>query len=350
MTAQQSSGGVGMEAMEVMRLIWPGAMAVQAVHVAARLGIADLVADGPKHGAELAAATHADTTSLERLLRALVGLGIFAQDRNGRYAQSPLSDALRSDHPHSIRRWAVMLGDGFIWKAVGELGTTVRTGNTAFEQVHGAPFFEYLAANPDAAAVFNAAMSSVPAAIDSTVRAIDFSRFDRIVDVGGGHGVLLIAILSANPRIRGVLHDLPSVIATAPAPSDRSVADRLKLAGGNFFEAVPSGADAYVLKGVVHDWNDESALAILRNCRRAIRDDGRLLLLETILDSSSDPARSMMDLLMMVLTGGRERTEAEFDSLLRAAGFALTAVVPTLGHSILECRPVESAGAMRPIS
>ncbi len=172
------------------------------------------------------------------------------------------------------------------------------------------------------------------------VNAYDFSKFERIVDVGGGHGALLIGILSTNPHVRGVLHDLPGVVDGASVPPQKSVADRLEIIAGDFFEAVPPGADAYLMSGIIHDWDDEHALRILKTCRRAMRPDSRLLILDAVLTPSSDPARAMMDVLMMVLTGGRERTESEFRSLLDAAGFSLMNVVPTMGASILENCPI----------
>jgi hypothetical protein len=326
--------------MQVMQLLWPGAIAVQAVHVAAKLGVADLLADGAKSVAELAAATGTDGISLGRLLRALSSLGIFAEDAPGRYRQTPMSDTLRIDHPQSIRRWAMMLGTRFVWEPAVELDQAIHTGRPAFELVYRTPFFTYLAEHADDAAVFNAAMSSLPSYIDAFVKAYDFSKFERIVDVGGGHGTKLFAILSANPRLRGVLYDLPGVVEGAVSKRSDAIRDRCEIVGGDFFEEVPAGADAYLLSGIIHDWNDEAALRILRNCRRAIRPDGTLLLVETLLTPSSDPSRALMDVLMMVLTGGRERTEGEFEALLRDAGFSLTRVIPTLGASIVESRPV----------
>jgi O-methyltransferase/methyltransferase family protein len=338
-THEPPSAGIP-PSMQVMQLLWPGAVAVQAIHVAAKLFVADHVAGGPKTVAELAEATKTDRASLGRLLRALSSLGIFAEDTPDRYRQTPLSDTLRSDHPQSIRRWAMMLGAGFVWEPCGALHATLRSGRTAFELVHNAPFFTYLAEHADDAAVFNAAMSSLPAYVAAFVEAYDFSRFERIVDVGGGHGAKLLAILSANPRLRGVLYDMPPVVAGALAVQRDAIGERCEIVGGDFFEEVPAGADAYLLSGIIHDWDDESAAKILRNCRRAIRPDGRLLLVETVLTPTSDPSRALMDVLMMILTGGRERTEEEFRSLLREAGFSLTGVIPTPGASILESRPV----------
>jgi hypothetical protein len=325
---------------QLMQLLWPGAMAVQAIHVAAKLGLADLVASGPKTVTELAESAHAHGPSLGRFLRALTSLGIFAEDSDGRYRQTPLSETLRGDHPGSIRRWAMMLGARFVWAPSGELDLTIRTGQPAFEHVYGAPFFKHLSEHRDDAAVFNAAMSSVPAWIATLVDAYDFSTFDRIVDVGGGHGALIVGILRANPHLRGVLHDLPGVVAGAAAPREGAMAERCEIIGGDFFESVPAGADAYLLSGIIHDWNDEAAVKILASCRRAIRSNGTLLLVDTVLVPSSDPARALMDLLMMVLTGGRERTESELRSLLQEANFSLTRVISTGGASIIEARPV----------
>jgi hypothetical protein len=340
MSTHESQSASTSPSMQVMQLVWPGAIAVQAIHGAAKLGLADLVAGGPKSVAELAEATKTDAASLGRLLRALSSLGIFTEDGPGWYRQTSLSETLRTDHPQSIRRWAMMLGARFVWEPCGELHEAIRTGRPAFELVHHAPFFKYLAEHPNDAAVFNAAMSSLPAYIAALVEAYDFSRFERIVDVGGGHGAKLLAILSANARLRGTLYDLPAVVAGAHDVRGGDVGDRYEIVGGDFFEGIPAGADAYLLSGIIHDWDDESAVKILSNCRRAIRPDGSLLLVETVLTPSSDPSRALMDVLMMVLTGGRERTEAEFASLLRRAGFALTQVIPTTGSSILESRPV----------
>ena len=326
--------------MQMMQMLWPGAMAVQAIHVAAKLALADLVAGGPKSIRELADATHTHGPSMARLLRALTSLGIFVEDTTGRYRQTALSDTLRSNHPESIRPFAMMLGAHFVWKPCGALQETVRTGQPSFERVYGAPFFEYLAGHPDDAAVFNAAMSSSPGYVAAIVGAYDFSKFERIVDVGGGHGLLLAGILAANPRLRGVLYDLPGVVAGSSALGQEPISQRCEIIGGDFFKGVPAGADAYMLKGIIHDWNDEAALKILKNCRRAIRPDGTLLIVEAVLTPSTDPATALMDMLMMVLTSGRERTESEFRSLLQEAGFSMVQVIRAMGASIIESRPV----------
>jgi hypothetical protein len=326
--------------MQVMQILWPGAMAVQAIHVAAKLALADLVASGPKSIEELAEATHTHGSSLGRFLRALTSLGIFVEDTTGRYRQTALSDTLRSDHPESIRPSAMMLGEHFVWKPSGALEETVRTGQPSFERVYGAPFFEYLAGHSDDAAVFNAAMSSSPDYLAAIVGAYNFSKFERIVDVGGGHGLLLAGILLANPRLCGVLYDLPAVVDGASALRQEPISQRCEIVGGDFFKGVPAGADAYMLKGIIHDWNDEAALTILKNCRRAIHPDGRLLIAGAVLTRSTDPATALMDMLMMVLTSGRERTEPEFRSLLQEAGFSMVQVIRAAGVSIIESRPV----------
>jgi len=327
--------------MQMMQILWPGAMAVQAIHVAAKLALADLVASGPKSVGELADATQTHGPSMARLLRALTSLGIFVEDTTGRYRQTALSDTLRSGHPDSIRPSAMMLGAHFVWKPSGGLEETVRTGQPSFERLYGAAFFGYLAGHPDDAAIFNGAMSSSPGYVAAIVSAYAFSKFQRIVDVGGGHGSLLAGILQANPRLRGVLHDLPAVVAGASALRQEPVSRRCEIIGGDFFKAVPAGADAYMLKGIIHDWDDEAALQILKNCRRAIHPHGTLLLVEAVLTPSIDSTSALMDMLMMVLTSGRERTESEFRSLLREAGFSMMQVIRTAGVSIIESRPIQ---------
>ena len=326
--------------MQMMQILWPGAMAVQAMHVAAKLALADLVAGGPKSIEELSEATHSHGPSMARFLRALTSLGIFAEDTTGRFRQTALSDTLRSDHPQSIRPAAMMLGAHFVWEPSGALQETIRTGQPAFERAYGAPFFDYLAGHSEDAAVFNAAMSSSPAHLAAIVGAYDFSKLEQIVDAGGGHGLLLARILSVNPRLRGVLYDLPSVVVGASVLRQEPISQRCEIIGGDFFKGVPAGADAYILKGIIHDWNDGAALQILTNCRRAIRPDGTLLLVEGVLTRSTDPTTALMDMLMMVLTSGRERTESEFRSLLQEAGFSMVQVIQAPGVSIIESRPV----------
>ena len=319
-------------------------MIPQAIHVAAKLGIADIVTKAPALVEDLAAATNSEVTALQRLLRFLSSVGIFAEDSTGRFQQTPLSDTLRSDHTQSMRNAAILFGSELLWKSFGELSSTIATGRPAFNQVFGTTFFEYLAAHQGDAAIFNAAMSAISGAeLPAIVGAYEYSKFQRIVDVGGGQGALLHGILSANPKLRGVLFDLPSVVAGAASLLKGPIAGRCDVVGGDFFVGVPEGADAYLMRVVLHDWNDEDALKILTNCRRAIPAHGKLLLVESVLKPSNqpDPGR-FNDLTMLVIApGGRERTEAEFGELLTNAGFALIRVIPATGlTSIVEARPV----------
>ncbi|MBV8056696.1 MAG: methyltransferase [Deltaproteobacteria bacterium] len=318
-----------------------GFAASQAIAVAAKLGIADLVAEAPKTLEELAGATKAHAPSLRRLLLMLASIGIFAEDSNGRFRNTPLSETLRSDNPQSMQNYAVLNGEPWVWRPWGDLYHTVLTGEPAFDHMYGSSHFEYLAQHPDDAAVFDAAMSSFAQIIPEILAAYDFSQFEQVVDVGGGQGTLLHGILSVNPKLRGVLADLPTVVAGAAALQKGPFANRCEIVGMDFFKAVPEGADAYVMKAVIHDWDNEPAVKILKNCRRAIRNDGKLLLMEHVLKPSNepDPGR-FMDLMMLVLLTGRERTETEFATLLRAAGFSLTRVIPTSGLlSIIESQP-----------
>jgi len=232
--------------------------ATQAIYVAARLGIADLVAETPKTADEIADATKAHAPSLIRLLLMLSSIGIFTEDAAGRFRVTPLGELLRRDHPQSQRGMAIMYGSEFFWRPWGELYDAVTTGTSAFEQVYGVSLFNYLSTHPEAATIFNDAMTSVSSRDISTIlAAYDFSRFERIVDVGGGHGALLEAILLANPKVRGVLADQPAVVANMPALPTRAIADRCEIAGVDFFTSVPQGADAYIMKYIIHDWDDQ---------------------------------------------------------------------------------------------
>jgi SAM-dependent methyltransferase len=326
-------------AAQMWRLIWPGAMASQAIHVAARLGVVDCLVDGPKTAEELGLATKAHAPSLKRLLRALVNLDVFTEDSLGRFQVTKLGETLRRNHPSFIRPWVIFLGSSFMWKPWGALYETVLTGKTAFAEIYQISFFKYLADHPEDAAVFNEAMSAgSSASVSSFLAAYDFSRFERIVDIGGGQGELLRGILVANPKAHGVLFDYPSVVAGANGLRTGEVANRCEVVGGDFFTSVPEGGDAYLLKTVIHDWDDDEAVKILRNCRRAIKPEGRLLLFETVVSASNRPESGLMDAMALVL-GGRERTESEFSAILREAGFSIKQVIPGRSGSIIECQP-----------
>jgi hypothetical protein len=314
----------------------------QAIYVAAKLGIADLL-DKPQSADELARATETHAPSLRRLLLVLASIGIFAEDLAGKFKHTPLSETLSRKHPQSTRDLAIMWGSEFFWRPWGELSESVRTGRPAFDHVHGSSLFEYLAAHSDDATIFDGAMTSLSSAglSEMLVTAYDFGQFERIVDLGGGRGALLSAILSANPRLHGVLADMPSVVSEAASLREAATAGRCEIVAVDFFHSVPDGADGYVMKGIIHDWNDDDALKILKNCRRAIRPDGRLLLIEAVLKASnqSDPGR-FADLTMLVMLRGRQRTEDEFRALLGEAGFSLIRVISTAGPmSIIESQP-----------
>ena len=303
----------------------------QAIYVAARLGVADLLAGGPKHVVELAGACGADEAALYRVMRMLAGVGVFARDAEGRFRLTPLSEPLRTG-PGSARSMAIHMVEGPSWRAWGELLHTVRTGETAFAHANGSEVFPFYAAHPESAEPFNQAMTEMSAATaEAVVRAYDFGGMKRVVDVGGGHGQLLAAILKANPHLSGVVFDQPEV---ADAARERLAAEglggRCEAEGGDFFESVPEGGDAYLLKWIIHDWDDRRAGVILKNIHRAMPEGGRLLLVEAVVPEGDGPSFSKhMDVHMMVMTGGRERTESEYARLYADAGFRLTRVVPT---------------------
>jgi len=306
---------------ELLRLIG-GYQVSQAISVAARLGISDVLATSPQTLSELARSTGADVPSLGRLMRALTALGLYTDD-SGTFANTELGAALRVDAPRSVAGWARFIGTGSYWQTQAALEQSVRSGETAFSIVHGEPVWEYRARHPEEQDAFDAAMTSMADAVtEAVVAAYDFGRYGTVVDVGGGHGRLLLGILERYPAVKGVLFDQPEVVAGAST-------DRFQVAGGDFFDSVPAG-DALVLKSVIHDWADAESIAILRNCREALPSDGRVLLVEQLLDRSPDPVRTAFsDLNMLIMTGGRERTTDEYAALLAAAGLDLVGTVAT---------------------
>jgi SAM-dependent methyltransferase len=314
------------------------------LHVAASLGLADLLRDAPRTSEELATTTGTHAPSLARALRALVAIGVLAQDAQGRYGLTPLGATLRSDLPGSLRAWALFALGEENHRVWGELLHSVRTGETAFEHVYGMSVWEYRTRNPEHARLFDAAMAALMAGVDTALAAAyPFSSVRRVVDVGGGDGTLLITLLRAHPKLEGVLFDLPHVAKNARRRIEEAgLAERCAIVAGDVFASVPSGGDCYLLARVIHDWDDERAVAILRNCCRAMTEQGRLLLLERIYPAWLEPspalhAAAMTDLTMLVATGGRERTEAEYRGLLAAAGIDEMTVIPTgSGLSVLE--------------
>ncbi len=331
-------------AAAALRRLIVGYRLSQAFSVVAKLGIADLLKDGAKSVDDLARTTGAHPPSLHRVLRLLASEGVFAETDPGRFELTPLAEPLRGDARESLRARAIFDGEECNWRAWGSLLHSVATGEPAFDHVHGAGLFSYLSRHPAAAAHFDALMTeqTTPWA-RAVVEAYDFSGIGTLVDVGGGYGALLAAILAAHPPMRGILYDLPHVIAAArPKLEATSVADRCDAIGGNFFEAVPEGGDAYVLKQILHDWDDDRCETILRNCRRVTPKGGRLLVVEALIPPGNEPGYAkFMDLMMLALLTGRERTEEEYRRLLEATGFALSRVVRTPAEvSVIEATPV----------
>jgi hypothetical protein len=325
-----------------MRQLLTGSWAAQCVYVVAKLELADRVADGPKTAAELAAATGMNADALYRVLRALASIRIFLEDDRGRFGLTPLAQLLRKDLPGSQWAAAVMMGEEH-FRVWSELLHSVRTGKPAFDHVYGQPIFDYLAGHPDAARTFDAAMTSVHGAeTEPMLDAYDFTGIGTLVDVGGGNGSLLAATLLQYPALQGVLYDRPDVVErAAPMLRAAGLERRCRTVGGDFFRSVPDGGDAYLLRHIVHDWDDERSLLILRNCRQATPPGGKVLIVESIVPAGNGPSfAKWLDVNMLVVPGGRERTEAQYRDLLREAGFRLARVVPTgMEVSVIEGVP-----------
>lgn len=318
----------------------------QLVFVAAQLGLADHLARGPLTAPELATLSGSHPDALHRLLRGLATIGVVTDEGDGTFALTPLGDALRADRPGSLRDIAVAAAEEW-YPAWGELRATVQDGETAFVRVHGMPFFEWMQAHPAQAARFNRRMTLQSAETAAAVLAVyDARALRQVVDVGGGQGVFLATLLRALPTVRGLLFDLPHVVPEARAYLDEAgVGGRCEVIGGDFFTAVPAGADTYLLSQVLHDWDDAACLRILRHIREAMAPGGRVLAIEAVLpERVTGPSFAVdQDLLMMVLVGGRERTKAQYAALFAAAGLNLTQVIPTgsaRDASVLEAHAV----------
>jgi hypothetical protein len=311
----------------------------QAIYAVAKLGIADLVKEGPKPCEDLAQAAGMHPRMLYRLLRALASVGVFREDKAGRFGLTPLAEYLQSGVPGSLRSFAIMQSE-LQYRAYGELLHSVKTGETAFNLVCGQELFPYLTQHPTAAAVFDEAMTNYTMQVAPAIlAAYDFSQFGMLVDVGGGYGTLLTAILTAHPALRGVLFDLPHVAEDAKKRlAAAGLAERCAITAGDFFAAVPASGDAYLLKWIIHDWDDERAVTLLKNCHQAMAARGKLLVIEAVIPPGNTPfLHKWMDLTMLVIVGGHERTEADYRALFEAAGFKLTQIIPTSSEmSIIE--------------
>ena len=324
-----------------LRDLIAGFVLSRAIYAAASFEVADLVAKSPTDAQTLARERGADANALYRVLRALASVGVFTEDANGKFSNTPMSELLRSDVPGSLRALSLMYGDDDVWAAWGLMLHSVRTGDAGMNQVVGMHAFDHYARHPEKAKVFDQAMVSSSSLVNRALtEAYDFSRFGRIVDVAGGYGSTLCAVLNAAPNLRGVLFDMPHVIEGAKARvAAQGFANRCEFAAGNMFESVPAGADAYFMKHILHDWDDAACGKILAAIRKAIPPDGRLLVSEkVILPGASGYYGKITDLVMLVHNqGGRERTEAEYRELFARAGFKLTRIVPTFAdHSLLE--------------
>ena len=314
----------------------------QMVHVAATLGIADHLEEGPRTIQQLAEATKAHADSLYRLLRTLAGFGIFAEEGGPRFRLTPAAEMLRSGAAGSLRMAAVVAGEEWMWRPWGDLLHSIRSGEAAFDHLYGKNTFDWLSEHPEAARLYDAFQAEgTRNSAEAVAAAYDFSRAGMVVDVGGGAGVLLFTILRRNASARGILFDLDHVAKAAQSNVDRDVASRSQFVGGDFFKAVPRGGDFYILKFIIHDWDDGLALAILSNCRAAMNGAGRLLLVEELLCGPNQPCRAKVsDLNMLVRIGGRNRTETEYRALLITAGFTVTRVMPAQGElHVMEAVP-----------
>lgn len=311
----------------------------QAIYVAAKLGISDLLADGPKEVEQLAASTDTDAEALYRLLRGLSSIEIFAEEDERHFRLTPLAETLRSDVAGSQRALALMMGDEH-YRVWGELLYSVRTGEVAFDKIFGKPIFEYLAENPDSAEIFDAAMTGIHGReTQLLLDAYDFSSCKTIADIGGGNGTQLTAILQKYPDARGILFDLPHVVERAQPKLDAAgMTARCQAVGGDFIQSVPAGADAYVLRRIIHDWDDENAIVILKQCCEAMSPGGKVLMVESVIPPGNEPFfGKLLDLTMLLIPGGMERTADEYRELLDDAGLQLMRIIPTEGDiSVIE--------------
>jgi hypothetical protein len=308
-----------------------GGFVQQCISVIAKLGIPDLLKDGPKSHEQLAVITDAHAPSLYRLMRMLSSIGIFTELENKTFAIRPLGIYLQSDTIGSVRTDAIFSGEKWRRNAWTNLLFSVRTGKSAFTEVHGQGLFEYMSDDPEAAEGFNNLMSEISRMVRPALAYYDFSEFDRLVDVGGGHGEIMRAILEQYPHMQGTVYDLPAVIeGTRHNMRAAGLEHRCDCVGGNFFESVPPGGDAYLMMHIIHDWSDEEAATILRHCRQQMRENGKLILLDAVIlpGDAPDPAK-LLDIEMLVITHGKERTELEFQELFMQSGFKLSRIIPT---------------------
>ena len=324
---------------DLLRLV-DGFRVTQTIYAGVELGIPDFLAEGERTADDLADASGADPPTLYRLLRALASLGIVHEGDERRFSLTDLGRPLRSDVPGSLRGWVRLQGRDYLWRSWGNLANAVREGQNSFRMVHGTDIWEWRAEHADESAIFDEAMRSMTIGANASILdAYDFGQFGTIVDVAGGNGTLIAALLAAHPASRGILFDQEHVVSGAePILRAAGVLDRCEIVAGSFFASVPEGADAYVLKWIIHDWEDEESVAILRTCRAAMGTDAVVLLIERDLGQpNEDPVAKLADLNMLVMPGGRERTLDEYAALFGAADLRLVAAHPTTsGYLVIE--------------
>ncbi|MCP4189997.1 MAG: methyltransferase [Planctomycetaceae bacterium] len=311
----------------------------QAIHAACKLGIADRLKQGPKSVTQLAEEADVHEDALFRLLRALASLNIFAEGESRVFALTPLAELLRPDSPDSLQPLALMMGSE-IYRTWGNLTESITSGQTAFDEIYGEPFFDYLTDHPESARIFDAAMTASHGhETEAILEVYDFAHIGTLADVGGGNGSKLVTILEHHPTLNGILFDLPHVVERAKETfQSAGLNDRCQIVGGDFFQSIPPGADAYLMRHIIHDWDDEKCLKILRNCHDVMPRNGKLLIVENVILSGNAPCSAkFLDLTMLLVPGGRERTESEFRELFAKADFELTRVIPGRHHlSVIE--------------
>jgi O-methyltransferase/methyltransferase family protein len=327
---------------DLARLV-DGFRVTQTIHACVDLGIPDLLADGERAADDLADASGADPSALYRLLRALASLGIVFEADGRRFSLTEFGEPLRSDVPGSLRGWVRLQGRDYLWRSWGNLANAIRDGENSFRALHGTDIWTWRADHPEESAIFDDAMRSMTSGANAAILdAYDFGRFRTIVDVAGGNGTLIAALLAAHPTLRGVLFDQPHVVSGAePVLREAGVLDRCEVVAGNFFDSVPEGSDAYVLKWIIHDWEDEDCVAILRACREAMAPESVVLVIERDLGPPNENvAAKISDLNMLVMPGGRERTEEEYAELFARAGLRHVATaLAASGHAVMEAVP-----------
>ena len=313
----------------------------QALYVAAKLDIADLLADGPRTAAELAGATGTDERSLYRILRALASAGVFSETESRIFVNTPASETLRSDGPNSTRYFVMFCGEEPHWRNIGHTMYSVKTGKPCWEHVHGEPVFSYMFdTNKELGEIFNRAMVSFSHQdIGPVMNAYDFSNVGTLADIAGGYGHLLAAILKAYPAMKGVLFEVPQLLDGARGfVASSGVADRLEFVSGDFCKEIPVRADVYMLKHIIHDWYDDTSTIILQNIRQHMPDNGRVLIIDSVIPPGNEPhMKKILDIEMLIAPGGVERTAEEFETLLNNSGFRLNRIIPTASpNSIIE--------------